>query len=155
MNQTEQIEQLKNRMRKMGCANYSINGLSEEESLLSLLREENSFKYAFVRCPYSRSKNLIWRLMKVDIWRPALPMGYTGSPGFLFDYLGENAIDEAIKIATLLMHKRYKGKQMDKGNDDALMTRATFKKVLDDKQPLTDEEKAYLDKRCVQALRWE
>lgn len=149
----EQVAELKERFKKMGMISYRINGLSEEESLLSYIREKESFRYVFIREPYARSKNLLWRLMKIDIWRPTIPMGYSGMPGFMFDYLGENAIDEAIKIAGLLLHKKYKGRQLDKNNPDCPMLRASFKKIKEGPEKLSPEECDYLDARNVQRIR--
>jgi hypothetical protein len=141
------VLELKERFRKLGIASYRSSGKDEYESLLSYLREKDSFRYAFVRCPYARSKNLIWRLMKVDIWSPSLPMGYFGAPGFFFDYLGEEPLKEAQRIADLLLGRRYAGRKMD---DE----RMSFRKVREEYVDPVEEDKAYLRSRNVVDLKW-
>lgn len=142
------IADLKERFRKLGIASYRINDLDEDASILSYLRAKDSFRYAFVREPYGRGKNLLWRLFRVDIWRPSLPMGYWGSPGFFFDYLGEDAMAEAIKVSFVLMGGKYRVRKLD---DERVSM-----KLLEERErpPLTDEEKEYLVKRNYLRLTW-
>jgi hypothetical protein len=139
----ERVADLKERFKKLGIASYRNSTCADEyESLLSYLREKDSFRYAFVRCPYARSKNLIWRMMKVDIWKPSLPMGYYGCPGFIFDYLGDLALSEAVRIAEILLGRRYVARKLD---DE----RMSFKKVREESVPLSEEDWEFLRSRNV------
>jgi len=147
LTQDQRVAELKERFRKLGIASYRISGMDEEESLLSYLREKDSFRYAFVREPYSRSKNLIWRLMKVDIWNMKLPMGYIYSPGFVFDYIGDRPLEEAIKIVQLLTGRKYVVRKMD---DE----RISMRKVLEDGKELTPEDVEYLKSRSYNKIQW-
>lgn len=148
------VLELKQRLAKMGIAGYRISGLDEYQSLLSLLREKNSFRYAFVREVTGRNralkpKSFLWRLFKVDIWNPKLPMGYMYQPGFIFDYMGEDPRKEAIKIVNMMMGRKYTGSKV---NDD----RVRMKNVKEDSEgiPLSEEDKTFLKIRNYQRLAW-
>ena len=148
----ERVKELKERFTKLGIAEYRTSTCEDEyESLVSYLREKESFRYAFVREPYSRSKNMIFRLMKVDIWKPSLPMGYVYSPGFTFDYIGENPLGEAIRMANILMGQKYSARKI---KDEMGSDRASFKKLTDEYKRMSDEDLEYLKSRNYAALKW-
>ena len=106
-----EIEKMRQYFRSLGIARYTINGMDEDESILSFIREKNSFRFILVRETYSKSKNLIFRLFRVDIWKPAIPVGYSHSIGMLFDYIGDDALDHALEIANIIFRGKYVGKK--------------------------------------------
>ena len=148
----ERVQELKERFKKLGIAEYRTSTCADEyESLVSYLREKDSFRYAFVREPYTRSKNMIFRMMKVDIWNPALPMGYVYSPGFIFDFIGEDPLAEAIRMANILMGQKYTVRKI---KDEVESTRASFKKVTEEYKEMSDADLEFLKSRNYVALKW-
>ena len=148
----ERVKELKAKFTKMGIAEYHSSTCEDEyESLASYIREKDSFRYAFVVCPYTRSKNIIFRLMKIDIWHPSLPMGDHGSKGFIFDYMGEDPLGEAMKIAGILMGQKYVGRKI---KDESCFDRASFRKISETYVYQDDKDKAFLSQRNYVNLVW-
>ena len=82
-----EIEEQRNKFRSIGIANFSINGMPEDESIAQYLDEKFSFFFALVQSPghSSHSKLITWRLFSLSKKNPQIPMGYYGGKGFTFE----------------------------------------------------------------------
>lgn len=96
----EQINARKAEIRRMGMASFTISGMTEDESIASEIRKDASTLFAAVRSEmYKRNaKYPSYRVFRLDPERPAIPMGYSGSPSFTFESQEKDPRTTAIKL---------------------------------------------------------
>lgn len=149
----EEVEKARQYFRSIGIAKYSINGLDEDTSLLSFIREKHSFRFALVRDPHSRSKNLVSRLFKIDIWEPRIPMGYSYSAGFVFDYMGDNPIKKALTLAEIVFQGKYKGRIMKEKSCYEQISFRLVNPAVNLADPLPEDKKEVLRKHNFKQIK--
>jgi len=116
-----EIETFREKLRAMGCAHYSINGMDEDTSIKRAIAEKWSFFFVCVRDPYHAMKNksansIRFRLFPTVKESPSIPMGYTGCPMFAFECFD----GEPMKKAISEIKKRVKSEYTYKIEDDLI-----------------------------------
>ncbi len=104
-----EIEEQRNKFRSLGIANFSINGMNEDESISQYLDEKFSFFFALVQSPghHCNSKLITWRLFSLSKKNPQIPMGYYGSKGFTFECYDGTEEKTSKEILHRLMKNSY------------------------------------------------
>ena len=147
------IEEQKAKFREIGIANFSYNGLPEDESIAQYLDEKFSFFFALVRNPghHCNSKLPAWRFFSLSKKNPSIPMGYYGLPGFTFECYDGTAEKTGQEILKRLMAGVY---TFSKREFDSF----AMKKQEGKENPLfykiNEESKKYLKNHSVNTLKW-
>ena len=96
-----EVAQEQVKLRRLGISEYhhsdSEGTKTELESIKSNIRADWSTKYAVVLDPYSKAKARRFRIFQLDPEDPAIPMGYTGMPVFVFECVAEDPRDVALR----------------------------------------------------------
>ena len=147
-----EIEEQRSKFRSIGIAKFTINGMTEDESIEQYLDEKVSFFYALVRSPgnHCNSKLPTWRLFSLSKKNPQIPMGYSCMPGFTFECYDENAENTAKEILRRVLSGVYK---FSKREFDSF----AMKKIEGAKNPLfyqeNEESKKYLTNHAVRMFK--
>jgi len=99
----EEIEAKKAEHRKIGMASFTINGMSEDDSIRQVIAESWSVCYCAIRDPYhgSRGKvggNIRFKVFQIIKEKPQIPMGYSGMPGFDFECHDGEPLKKCVSI---------------------------------------------------------
>lgn len=148
-----EIENKRQRLRDIGIAKFTINGMDEDESIAQLLDEKFTFSFALVRSMPGRNNKLhSWRLFSLSKKKPMLPMGYWGMPGFTFECYDGTPEKTSQEILLRMMEGVY---TFSKREFDSF----AMKKVEGKTNPLffkiNEESKKYLENHAVKMLRWQ
>lgn len=147
------IEQQKAKFRAIGIAKFTINNLSEDESIQQYLDEKFSFLFCLVRSPghSANSKLATWRLFSISKKNPQIPMGYMYLPGFTFECYDGTAEKTSQEILKRLMSKSYK---FSKRDFDSFAMKEEVGKENKLFYKTNEESKKYLANHLVNMLKW-